>query len=605
MNERWWFRMARYGYPQWRGILLLVALLAVGALFDVLRPWPVKLIIDHVFDQASPLPDYLGWLEALPGASGRTGLLGWLTAGTMLLFLGGWLCKVAQNYLQAGVASRMVYALGADLFGHLQSLSLRFHGRRATGDLVQRVTGDSECVRAILTKVALPLLTSCLTIASMLLIMWGLDPVLTLVAVGVTPLLGICIWWFAGPMEERAYTQYNIQGEVLACAEQTLVALPMMKAFTREPYQDERFADAWRRENAAALGVAVSEIQFNVSTGAVTAAGTAAVLALGGYHVLSGLLTTGSLVVFLSYLVSLYAPIETLAYLSAGFANAKAQARRVLEVLDSDDGVQEKPDAVGLPERARGAISIEEVTFGYEPGRAVLHGISLAGSPGETVALVGATGAGKSTLVSLIPRLFDPWEGRVMLDGVDVRDLRLDSLRDQISIVLQEPFILPLTVRENIAYGRPDARQPEIEAAAAAANAVEFIQDLPEGYDTVVGERGATLSGGQQQRLSIARALLKDAPVLVLDEPTSALDAGTETLLVEALEQLKRGRTTLIIAHRLSTVRNATRIVVLDQGRVVEEGTHRDLLDRRGAYHRFHEWQFGGAGGQGAGPVSA
>jgi ATP-binding cassette subfamily B protein/subfamily B ATP-binding cassette protein MsbA len=326
------------------------------------------------------------------------------------------------------------------------------------------------------------------------------------------------------------------------------------------------------------------------------AVGSAAILILGGVHVYEGLLTVGSLLVFLAYLTAIYEPLETLANLSTSYADGTGQARRVLEVLESGERVAERADARPLVRGGAGAVSVcfEGVSFGYQPGRAVLRDLSLTIGAGETVALVGATGAGKSTLVSLVPRFFDPWAGRVLIDGQDVRALTLQSLREQVALVLQEPFLLPLTVAENIAYGRPGAGREEIVAAAVAANADEFIRRLPEGYDTVIGERGATLSGGQRQRLAIARALLKDAPILILDEPTSALDARTEALILEALERLMANRTTLIIAHRLSTIRNADRVAVLKDGQVAEEGRHRDLLAAHGEYWQYHSLQLEG-----------
>ena len=319
-------------------------------------------------------------------------------------------------------------------------------------------------------------------------------------------------------------------------------------------------------------------------------------MVFGGLHVLQAKLSLGSLLVFLSYLASLYMPLYNLAYLSTGFASAAAGARRVLEVLGSEEKITDAPGAKPLPKRREGEgghIAFEEVTFGYEHGRPVLHNISLKAHPGKTLALVGPTGAGKSTLVSLIPRFFDPWEGRVLFHGVDLQKIRLASLRSQVAIMLQEPFLLPLTVAENIAYGRPSASREEIVAFAVAANADPFIRQLPQGYETVIGERGATLSGGERQRLAIARALLKDAPVLILDEPTSALDAEAEASLVQALERLMAGRTTLIIAHRLSTIRRADRVVVLEGGRVVGTDSREELLAAGGTYQRLHSLQFG------------
>jgi ABC-type multidrug transport system fused ATPase/permease subunit len=305
---------------------------------------------------------------------------------------------------------------------------------------------------------------------------------------------------------------------------------------------------------------------------------------------LNGQLSVGSLLVFLSYLSSLYAPLETLAFVHTGLSSASVSGRRVLEVLEAKDMVAESPSALPLtlaPGKQNAAVRIHNVTFGYETGPAVLHNVTVEAYPGQTIAIVGATGAGKSTLLGLIPRFFDPWEGRVEIDGRDVRDVQLNSLRRHISLVMQEPFLLPLTVAQNIAYGRPDASPEEIRAAARAASAHDFIERLPNGYDTHIGERGATLSGGERQRISIARAFLKDAPILILDEPTSALDAGTESNLVEILESLAKGRTTFIIAHRLSTIRHADRIFVLANGRVAEVGTHHELIAHNGIYSGF------------------
>jgi ATP-binding cassette subfamily B protein/subfamily B ATP-binding cassette protein MsbA len=322
-----------------------------------------------------------------------------------------------------------------------------------------------------------------------------------------------------------------------------------------------------------------------------TAAGTAGILWLGARHALDGTMTIGTILLFLSYLGSLYDPLSTVMYTSATIQAAAGSAKRVRDVLDAERGVADKPGALKL-DAIHGGIAIENVTFGYEPNRPVLRNISVKVAPGETIALVGSTGAGKSTLVSLVPRFFDPWEGRVTVDGQDVRDVQLKSLREKVSIVLQEPFLFPLSIAENIAYSRPHATISDIEAAARAANAHDFITRLPQGYHTVIGERGATLSGGERQRLSIARALLKNAPILILDEPTSALDAASESLLLEALERLAKGRSTFIIAHRLSTIRRATRILVLKDGTIAESGSHEELLRRGGVYADLHRIQF-------------
>jgi ATP-binding cassette subfamily B protein/subfamily B ATP-binding cassette protein MsbA len=380
----------------------------------------------------------------------------------------------------------------------------------------------------------------------------------------------------------------------LSLVQQTLAAIPVVQAFATEG----RHAQEFRLLAVDAVAVSQRGIllknAYGLVNGLILTVGTAIVLYVGGQQVLNGTLSLGSLLVFLAYLRSIQDACRGLLEIYARLKSAEANADRVFEVLEVEDRVRDAPGARPLPARPagkRGHVRLEGITFGYEPGRPVLKNVSLEARPGEVLALVGQTGVGKSTLVSLLSRFYDPWKGRVTLDGMDVRDVQLASLRAQVALVLQEPFLLPLTVAENIAYGRPAASRAEIEAAAIAAGAHGFIRRLSDGYDTVIGQRGSSLSGGEQQRLAIARALLKDAPVLILDEPTSALDAQTEALLLEALERLIEGRTTIIIAHRLSTIRRADRIVVIEDGQVLETGTHQELLAAGGTYHRLHTLQ--------------
>ena len=587
----WWRRLAAYIVPQWRGLGVVGALMLAGVAVDVLKPWPMKLLVDHVF-VGDAFPRAVAWIADLPGAATATGQLLWLTLATVLLFVIGTGLGLVQNYVKTGTGNRMAYALGGALFAHLQSLSLRYHGRRPAGDSISRIVSSSTCVRDLVMGVAFPLLTSVTMIVAMFAVMVQLQLTLSLLALAVVPLLALLIRVFAVPMTERAYEEQRLEGQLWALAEGSLSSLPVVQAFGREEHEDRRFGELVQRTIQAHLRTLGSQLRFKVSVGGVTAAGTAALMALGGLSVLQGTLTVGGLLVFITYLASLYAPLETLTYLSSGYASAAANARRVFEVLDAEERVREVAGAGWLPEPVVGHVRLEGVRFGYEAGVPVLDGVDVEARPGEMVALVGATGVGKTTLASLIPRFFDPWEGRVSIDGVDVREVRLESVRAQVALVLQEPFILPLTVAENIGYGRPGASREEIVAAAEAANAAGFVERLPDGYETVVGERGTTLSGGEKQRLSIARALLKDAPILILDEPTSALDAGTEALIMEALERLMRSRTTFVIAHRLSTIRRADRIVVLRDGVVAESGTHAELLRRGGLYQGLHAQQY-------------
>jgi ATP-binding cassette subfamily B protein/subfamily B ATP-binding cassette protein MsbA len=449
--------------------------------------------------------------------------------------------------------------------------------------------------------VYVPVLTSIVTLVSMFAVMWALSPLLAVLALGMAFPLALLMKFFTRPMSERRYREMELRGDVTALAEQTLSALPIVKSFTREREGAERFRNLAQRTARANVNAAFCEEQFKFSTSTVSAGATAIVMLVGGVFVLREEISVGTLIVFIAYFAALYSPMETLAYLGTGFAKARAGARRVLELLEfEDDGVRDLPGAQPLPEPADGErpghVRFEHVTFGYQANKPVLRDVSLEAKPGERVAIVGRSGGGKSTLMSLLVRLYDPWSGRVLLDGTDIGEVTLKSLRAHISIVPQDPFLLPLTIAENIAYGRPEASRQDVVDAATAASAHAFIENLPNGYDTVIGERGCTLSGGEKQRISIARALLKDAPILILDEPTSALDAGTEAALLEAFERLMADRTTFIIAHRLSTIRHADRIVAMDHGEIVEHGTHQELLDADGYYRRLHDQQFSAPG---------
>jgi ATP-binding cassette subfamily B protein/subfamily B ATP-binding cassette protein MsbA len=378
---------------------------------------------------------------------------------------------------------------------------------------------------------------------------------------------------------------------MMSVVQQTLSAIPAVQAYTREDLELARFRNYATDTVGAYRGATLYSLFFRLFVGLATAVGTAMIIFLGGRLALQGEMTVGTLLVFLAYLSALYGPVNSLAYTGETLSYASAQADRVLEVLDAPVEVLDAPHARQAD--MRGVIRFEHVTFGYEPNRPVLKDVSLEARPGDVIAIVGPTGAGKTTLVNLLVRFFDPWTGRVTVGGEDIRAFRCRSLREQVALVLQEPFIFPHTVAENIAYGRPDATREEIVTAAHAANAHGFITRLPDGYETIIGERGTTLSGGEKQRLSIARAFLKDAPVLILDEPTSALDARTEAILLDALDRLMAGRLTFIIAHRLSTIRSADRILVLDRGEMVEQGRHEELLGIGGLYAMLYHHQIG------------
>jgi len=558
---------------------------------DVLRPWPMKVLIDNVLNGDPAGPTLQGVMDLLPGVSSPRDLLIWSITATVVLFVLGWALGTVASLANITLGLRMTYDLAADLFAHLQRLSLRYHGRHSVGDTVRRVAKDSGCVSTIVKDALLPVLTSVVGLIMMFGIMWRIDAGLTLLSLAALPLMVLTLRRYSRPMADRSYEQQEAEGTVYSVVEETLAAIPVVQAFVREDAADSRLRTATNGTLGATLATTRAQFKFKILIGLATAGASAAVLWFGANRALDGHLTVGEILVFVTYLGSLLGPIESLIYTSSIIQDATGSARRVLEVLTVTPEVTNRPAAVALP-RSRGHVSLEGVTFGYEAGRPVLRGVTLEASPGETVAIVGSTGAGKSTLVSLISRFVDPWEGRVTLDDHDVRDILLRSLREQVAIVPQEPLLFPMSIADNIAYSRSKASKTEIEAAARAANAHRFIERLPEGYDTVVGERGATLSGGQRQRIAIARALLKDAPVLVLDEPTSALDAESEAGFLDALERLTAGRTVLVIAHRLSTIRRADRIVVLSHGEIVEEGRHHELMVQAAHYARFHNLQF-------------
>jgi ATP-binding cassette subfamily B protein len=588
-------RLMRYARKQGGTItaLNLSVLATIGV--DVLKPFPLKILIDNVLGHRH-LPALLAWL---PGGHDRTILLIWAVGAEVVIFLLYTLLDMVASYTATALGQRMAYALGADLFLHVQRLSLRFHANRAVGDTIARVTGDSYAASSLLLDSLLPGVQALISLVAMFVVMWQLQATLTLLSLAVLPFLLVVITTLSRPIHARSREQRDLEGGMMSVVQRALTGIPAIQAFNRELLEHARFRSYADRTVRAYLRSTFAGLWFKLGAGMVTALGTAVVMYVGGRYALEGKVTTGTIVVFISYLSSFYDPLNTLTHMASTLQVSAASADRVIEVLDEPVEVQDRPGAVAL--RELGPIRYEHVTYGYEPGRPAVHDVSFEVEPGEVLAIVGPTGAGKTTIVNLLIRFFDPWSGRISIAGRDIRDYRLDSLRRNVAMVLQDPFIFPLTVAENIAYGRGsrlsltdrshDATLAEIEAAARAANAHEFIERLPEGYDTVIGEAGATLSGGEKQRLSLARAFLKDAPILILDEPTSALDARTEAQLLDALERLMEGRIAFVIAHRLSTIRRADQIIVIDGGRIVERGPHELLLAQGGMYAELYATQ--------------
>jgi ATP-binding cassette subfamily B protein/subfamily B ATP-binding cassette protein MsbA len=575
-------------------ILVGFVLVLAASAMALLQPWPLKLVLDCVIGRA-PLPVMISQAVQAMGLNldSRMSLLMLLCLGLLVIELLLGVFNVISAYLLNSVALRLVFKLRCALFDHVQRLSLAFHDSTAVGDSLYRITWDSYSIQAIFSEGLVPGLTSAATLLGIASVMLSRDWRLALAAVSVAIPLLFLIRRLDKPMTEQSTRVHEFESEISTRVEETLVAIRAVQAYGREEFESERFRIKAGASLQANLRLVIVQTASQALAGLILAAGTATVIWIGARGVLQGRITPGDLVLLAAYLTMVFKPLETLSYTAGAVQSAAAGCRRVLTVLDSSAEITEARDARNLPGRAKGEIEFREVCFGYRAGRPVLEQINLKISAHSSLALVGPSGTGKTTLASLLLRFYDPTSGSILLDGHDLRSLRLNSLRQNIALVTQEPILFAASIRENIAYGRPEASRAEIEMASRAAGTHEFIERLPEQYETRLGERGATLSSGQRQRLAIARAFLKDAPILILDEPTSALDVETEEALLQALTGLMRGRTTLIIAHRLSTVRCADRIVVLQEGRIRESGSHEELITRGEIYARMCQLQTG------------
>ena len=573
-------RVIRYYRPFIPQTVAGLLLSLIGIALNLLKPWPFKIIVDQIVGAGTKFQTE--YWSAMPKARAIAILC---AALVVIQFLWG-ICNWLTNYVFVKIGLEALLKVRTELYAHLQRLSLKFHDTRRSADSSFRVAYDSQAVQTIFNKGFTGILGSVITLIGTFIIMVRLDWQLALLSLAIVPLLLLAIYFFAHRIRRESTLIQEQESAVLAQAQEGLSSIRMVHAFGREDFEVRQFQMQAQQSLQANLRLTLTNVNSALVISTLMVLGTAVMYYVGTMHVLAGALSLGSLLVFSAYLLMLYQPLESLTYTAWAMEGATAGARRCFEVLDRQDDVVDSPNAIEI-ESAKGALAFQSVSFGYTQNRPVLHAVDLTVEPNQMIAIVGGTGAGKSTLLSLVPRFYDPASGLVTLDGRDVRGIKKKSLRAQIGIVLQDTLLFSTTVRENIAYGRPDATEEEIVDAAKRAQAAEFIRQMPDGYSSTVGERGQQLSVGQRQRIGIARAFLKNAPILLLDEPTSALDPATEAAIMETIKELMRGRTTLIATHRLATIHDVDRIVVIERGRIAEQGTGPELLARGGVYAKL------------------
>ena len=554
---------------------------------NLLEPWPLKIVLDNVFHSKKAS----GWLEHLVhSVAGDDKLIILKFACFAVLGIAALdaVCSYAEKYLTTSVGQWVTHDLRRALYSHLQRLSLAYHDQKRTGDLISTVTSDIDSIQSFITSGLLGVLINLITLVGMVGVMLYMNWRFTLIALSVAPFLFAVVYTYTRRIKKAAREVRKKESEIVSIIEEVLGSIRVVKAFSREEYELKRLDEESLEGVEIALRARSLKAKLAPIVQIIVAIGTCLVLWFGGRLEV----TSGTLVLFIMYLGKMYKPMQELSKMTDSYSKALVGYERIQEVLETDKEVKDLPKAKPVP-RLKGKIEFDRVSFSYSPESPILKDVSFTIEPGQVVAFAGPTGAGKTTIISLIPRFYDPTSGSVKIDGMDVRNFRQRSLRQQISFVLQETVLFHGPIWQNIAYGKPEARRDEILRAAELANAAEFIERMPQGYNTIVGERGMTLSGGQRQRIAIARAIIRNTPILLLDEPTSGLDAASEKLVVEALERLMRGKTVVTIAHRLSTIRAADVIFVVKDGHIVERGTHDQLINSSGIYAELERLQVG------------
>ncbi len=572
--------------------LLMAGLVAVvgEGVADLLQPWPLKIVLDNVLKSR----EIHGWLNQFilsTVGQDKLAILRFAALAVLAVAVVDAICTYAEKYVTTSVGQWVMHDLRRTLYHHIQRLSLAYHDRKQTGDLISRVTNDIDAIQTFITSGLLGAFVNCLTLFGMVGVMLYLNWQFTLIALSIAPVLFAVVYSYTRRIKKASREVRKKEGEMVSVMQEVLSSIRVVKAFAREEYEERRLEEESLESVEIAMRARSLKAKLSPLVGLIVAVGTAMVLWFGARMALYGSLSAGSLVVFIMYLGKMYKPMQELSKMTDTYSKASIGYERIQEVLDTDGEIKDLPGARRAP-RFKGNIEFDHVNFGYEADRLVLRDVNLNIEQGQVAALVGPTGAGKSTIISLIPRFYDPTSGVVKIDGQDIRRYQQKSLRQQMSFVLQETLLFHGTIWYNIAYGKPEATRREILRAAEMANASEFIDKLPEGYNTMVGERGVTLSGGQRQRIAIARAIIRNTPILILDEPSSGLDAASEKLVFEALDRLMEGRTSIVVAHQLSTIRRANIIFVVKDGRIVESGNQEELLQAGGLYSELYKIQF-------------
>jgi len=582
-------RIGRVLRPHWKSLVLALVAVVAETVADVLEPWPITIVVDNIL-QGKRLPPLLGATVVNIFGDNTTALLQFALASILLIAIVGGIGGYVEKYLTTSVSQWVAHDLRLLLYQRIQRLSLAEHGKSRGGDLITRVTKDIDAVQDFIDTALLGILVNLLTLVGMIAIMLYVNWRFTLVGLAVAPILFLFVFFYSRKIKEASRTVKKKESELLSDVAEVLASIQVVQAYAREDYEDRRFTSESRQNVRAGLQARSVKAKLSPMVDVIVAVGTCLVLAYGVKLVTAGELSTGVLIVFLMYLKKTYKPIKDLSKMPGAVAKAAVSFERIKEVIGVESAIRDLPGARPAPPLT-GAIEFERVTFGYEGGAQVLKDVSLCIAPGQVAAIVGPSGMGKTTIASLVARFFDPIAGSVKVDGTDIRQFTLKSLRDQISFVLQDSLLFRGTIWENISYGRPDADPEDTIRAAQLANAHDFIISLPQGYGTMVGERGTTLSGGQRRRIAIARAIVRNTPILILDEPTTGLDAQSENAVVEALERLMKGRTSIVIAHHLDTIRNADVIFVVKDAAIAECGTHDALIANAGVYRELFDLQ--------------